>query len=145
MAKSKYESNVKCKLKLIEGWCRDGLTDAQIAKNLGISIDSFYTYKKKYVEFSDTLKKGKEVVDYEVENALLKAALNGNVTAQIFWLKNRKPIQWKDRKEAQEIELSKRQMELNEKKFEFEKQKLENGIKDDMVINISIDGVKNEN
>ena len=36
------------------------------------------------------LKKGKEVVDYQVENALLASALDGNTTAQIFWLKNRK-------------------------------------------------------
>ena len=41
--------------------------------------------------------KSLEVVDYEVENALLKNALDGNITAQIFWLKNRKPKQWKDK------------------------------------------------
>lgn len=74
MAKSKWE-NVKDKLDLIECWARDGLTDKQIAKNLNISEDTFYEYKKKYSEFSDTLKKGKEVIDYEVENALLKRAL----------------------------------------------------------------------
>lgn len=142
VAKSKYETHVKEKLTLVEGWARNGLTEAQIAKNLGISVDTFYTYKKKYVEFSEALKKGKEVVDFEVENALLKAALNGNVTAQIFWLKNRKSSHWKDRKEAQEIELAKRDQELKEKKFELERKKLEDGVKDDMVININITGDK---
>lgn len=96
MAKSKWET-VKDKLILVEGWARDGLTDEQIANNLAISIDTFYKYKKKYPEFSESLKRGKEVVDYEVENALLQNALNGNITAQIFWLKNRKPRQWKDK------------------------------------------------
>lgn len=97
MAKSKWEQ-VKDKLILVEGWARDGLTDIQIADNLGISKDTFYEYKKKYSDFSDSLKKGKEVVDYEVENALLKNALEGNVTAQIYWLNNRKPKQWKNKR-----------------------------------------------
>lgn len=100
MAKSKWEE-VKDKLMLVEGWARDGLTDEQIAENLGISTSTFYDYKSKYSEFSESLKKGKELVDYEVENALLKNALSGNITAQIFWLKNRKPRQWKDKVEME--------------------------------------------
>lgn len=119
MAKSKYFTHVEPKLILIEGWARDGLTDEQIYNNLGISKDSFYKYKKQYSDFSDSLKRGKEIVDYEVENALLKRALgyeydeityeNGeevkrvtkqvapDTTAQIFWLKNRKPDKWRDK------------------------------------------------
>lgn len=103
MAKSKWEQ-VKDKLILVEGWARDGLTDEQIANNLGISKDTFYQYKKKYPDFSDSLKKGKEYVDYEVENALLKSALSGNTTAQIYWLNNRKPKQWKNRRSEEESE-----------------------------------------
>lgn len=123
MAKSKYFTHVEPKLKLIEGWARDGLTDEQIYNNLGISKDSFYKYKKQYSDFSDSLKRGKEIVDYEVENALLKRALgyeydeityeNGeevkrvtkqvapDTTAQIFWLKNRKPDKWRDKKDVE--------------------------------------------
>ncbi|WP_278681528.1 transposase [Paraclostridium bifermentans] len=119
MAKSKYFTHVEPKLTLVEGWARDGLTDEQIAKNLGISKDSFYKYKKQYSDFSDSLKKGKEIIDYEVENALLKRALGyeydevtfehgeetkrvtkqvaPDTTAQIFWLKNRKPDKWRDK------------------------------------------------
>ena len=96
MAKSKWET-VKDKLILVEGWARDGLTDEQIANNLGISERTFYNNKKKYPQFLQSLKKGKEIIDYEVENALLQNALNGNITAQIFWLKNRKPKYWKDK------------------------------------------------
>jgi transcriptional regulator with XRE-family HTH domain len=108
-------------LLLIEGWARDGLTDEQIASNMGISKSTLYEWKKKYSDLSDTLKKGKEVIDRMVENALLKSALgyeyledgmakdgtvvplqkvaHPNTTALIFWLKNRKPAQWRDKQE----------------------------------------------
>ena len=101
MAKAKWEE-VKNKLTLVEGWARDGLTNEQIAENLNIGKTTFYKLLKEYPELSEHLKKGKEVVDYEVENALLKNALNGNITAQIFWLKNRKPKQWKDKVEVED-------------------------------------------
>lgn len=112
------------KLILLEGWAKSGLTDEQIAKNMGIAPSTLYEWKKKSKEFSESLKKGKEVIDFEVENALLKRALgyeyeeetyeNGiltkkvkkqvppDTTAQIFWLKNRKPNNWKDRVETDE-------------------------------------------
>ena len=54
-------NDVKDKLILVEGWARDGLTNEQIADNLGINQDTLYTYKKKYPEFSEALKKGKGV------------------------------------------------------------------------------------
>lgn len=129
MAKSKYETNVKDKLLLVEAWARNGLTDEQIAKNLGISKDTFYKYKKEHVDFSDSLKRGKEVIDIEVENALLRRALGykydevtkelnettgklqvskivtkevvPDTTAQIFWLKNRKPLEWRDKRDVE--------------------------------------------
>ena len=112
----------KDKLILLEGWARDGLTDEQIAKNIGISRASLHEWKKKEVGIFDALKKGKEVIDFEVENALLKRALgyeyeeetyeNGiltkkvkkqvppDTTAQIFWLKNRKKEQWREKVEV---------------------------------------------
>ena len=128
IAKSKYETDVKPRLVEIEAWKRDGLTDEQIFKNLGISRDTFYKYKEKYTDFSDALKKGKEVADIEIENALFKRAIGykykevikevkeidgkkstyvkevikeipGDVAAQIFWLKNRKSSKWKDKQD----------------------------------------------
>lgn len=129
---SKYEewvnnNEIQDKLTLVEGWSRDGLTQKQIADNLGINVDTLIEYKKKYPDFSEALKKGKEVVDIEVENAMLKRALGytitineqkvdkngyvydlkrdvhipGDVTAQIFWLKNRKPKNWKDKQNSE--------------------------------------------
>ena len=145
MAASKYETYVKDKLILVEGWTLDRVFDEQISRNLGIAYSTFKEYKKKYPDLLSALKKGKEVVDYEVENALYKAAINGNVTAMIFWLKNRKPHGWKDRKEAQEIELQAKELELKAKKFDLEKQKLDQGIRDDVAININIVGDENAN
>lgn len=60
---------------LIEGWARDGLTDEQIAHNIGISRSTLNDWKRKFSDISDTLKKGKAVVDYQVVNALLRRAL----------------------------------------------------------------------
>jgi hypothetical protein len=84
---------------LLQGWARNGLTDEQIASNMGISTCTLYDWKKKYTDIAKALKKGKEVVDLAVENALLKKALAGDTTAMIFWLKNRRPDRWRDRHE----------------------------------------------
>lgn len=81
----------------VQGWARDGLTDEQIAERMGISVRTLYTWKKQHSQFLQALKSGKEVVDYAVENALLKKALAGDVGACCFWLKNRRPDKWKDR------------------------------------------------
>ena len=111
----------------IEGWARDGLTDKQIAENMGVAERTFTDWKKKFSAISAVLKKGKEVIDRQVENALLKRALGyecvettkeltdlgltvtkqvtkqvaPDTTAQIFWLKNRKPQEWRDKKETE--------------------------------------------
>lgn len=126
----------KDKLILLEGWARSGLTDEQIAKNIGIATSTFYEWKKKELEFSEALKKGKEVIDFEVENALLKRALgyeyeeetyeNGiltkkvkkqvapDTTAQIFWLKNRQVKKWRDKVEIADNDAIKKLDELLE-------------------------------
>ena len=73
MAKSKWPL-VKDKLALIEKWARDGLTEAQISANLGISRTTFNEYKKLYPDLLDTLKRGREVDIAFIENALVKRA-----------------------------------------------------------------------
>lgn len=124
MARGKFEYwRTVDGLTLLEGWARDGLTDEQIAEKVGINRATLYDWKKKYSDISDALKKGKEIVDIQVENALLKRALGyeydeqrieksdkdgtkiiqtvkhvpGDVTAQIYWLKNRRPDKWRDK------------------------------------------------
>lgn len=98
MAKGKYEYWLTEEgLLLLEGWARDGLTDEQIAHNIGITTKTLYEWKNRFGDICESLKKGKEVVDYAVENALLKNALRGDTTAQIYWLKNRRPDKWRDK------------------------------------------------
>lgn len=121
-----YEQKIKDKLAAVQGWARNGLTCEQMAHNLGVSLTTFYKYQAQETEFANAIKKGKEVVDFEVENALLKRALGydyeetkveksdkdgvkvikitkhmpPDVGAAAFWLKNRKPTEWRDRKEV---------------------------------------------
>lgn len=114
----------------LTGWARDGLTDDQIAHNIGINRATLYDWFNRFPDISNAIKKGKEPVDTQVENALLRRALGydyeetitevedlgggrtkkhvrkvtrhvaPDTTAQIFWLKNRKPKQWRDKMEA---------------------------------------------
>ena len=74
MAKSKWPQ-VRERFAEIEKWARDGLTEKQIAKNLGISRNTLNDYKNRYPDFSDTLKRGKQVCVAEIENALVRRAL----------------------------------------------------------------------
>lgn len=114
----------------LTGWARDGLTNVQIAANMGIAERTITEWIARFPAIDAALKKGKEPVDTQVENALLKRALGydyeetitevedlgggktkkhvkrvtrhvpPDTTAQIFWLKNRKPKQWRDKMEA---------------------------------------------
>lgn len=75
MAKGKYQKWLTPDGKLLlEAWARDGLTDERLATKMGITTSTLYAWKAKYSEISEALKRGKEVVDIEVENALLKRA-----------------------------------------------------------------------
>lgn len=76
MARGKYrEWLTEEGLLKLESYARDGLTDEQTAHNMGISVSTLYDWKNRYSEISESLKKGKEVIDIQVENALLKRAL----------------------------------------------------------------------
>ena len=76
MAKGKYQEWLEPEgLLKIEGWARDGLTDEQIANNMGIAYSTLREWRDSYSALSAALKRGKEVVDRMVENALLKRAL----------------------------------------------------------------------
>ncbi|MEJ7218759.1 helix-turn-helix domain-containing protein [Staphylococcus gallinarum] len=128
-----YEKlDIKDKLGLVEGWKRDGLTDEQIAKNLGVSKHSLIKWKKEKPDFLNAIKKGKEVSDYELENALHKRATgyyyteqtvtnqgdvvevekyeHANPTSLIFALKNRLPKKYRDKVEQ---EVTQRNIDLN--------------------------------
>lgn len=99
--KSKYETNVQPRLLEIAAWCRDGLTDKEIAERLGICQDSFYVYKNKYTEFSDTLKETKEIADIKVENSLNKNANGYDYIEETVVMK--KEVIYKDGKRVKEV------------------------------------------
>lgn len=121
-------------LMLLECWARDGYTFQDIANRIGISISTLRMWRGQYIEIDNALKKGREIIDYKVENALLKSALGyktkevkvittirfgktvetvkevtdkeqaPNVSAIQCWLYNRLPNKWKKNRD-QLIEL----------------------------------------
>lgn len=131
-------------LLLVASWARNGLTDQQIAHNIGITPKTLCEWKNKYGEFRDALKKNKEVADSIVENALFIKTqgqyvnvrkpmkvkrinydpdtgkkiseeeeiveaneliyIPADTTAQIFWLKNRRPDRWRAKPELEAVE-----------------------------------------
>ena len=83
MAKGKYEQWLtRDGLLLLTAWARDGLSDEQLANNMGICPATLYNYKNRHVEIMEALSRGKAVVDIEVENALLKKAKGYNAEVQ---------------------------------------------------------------
>lgn len=98
MAKTTYKDwEADEKILLLQGWARNGLTNEQIASNMDIVVSTLWEWRKKSPKISNALKIGKDEADIQVENALYKAALEGNTTAMIFWLKNRKSKEWRDK------------------------------------------------
>jgi hypothetical protein len=121
-AKSKYDPSLA---EIAEGYARRGLSDADIAKNLGISLETYYSYQKKYIEFFEAIKRGKRPANIIVENALFKRCIGfefvepstetyvdekgkkhvkkktttkyiiPDINAIRFWLINREPDLWK--------------------------------------------------
>lgn len=113
----------------VKAMARLGMTDAQMSKEIGVSEVTLNAWKKEHPEFLKALKDGKEEPDQAVERSLFERAtgyVNKNavkifmpanaeepvyapyeehvapdVTAQIFWLKNRRPDRWRDRQEVE--------------------------------------------
>lgn len=113
-------------LMLLECWTRDGYTYQDIANRIGISVSTLKTWRNKYPDIDKALSKGREIIDYKVENALLKSALGymtkevkvttvmrygkvvetirevtdkeqaPNISAAQCWLYNRLPKKWKN-------------------------------------------------
>jgi hypothetical protein len=160
--KNRYDSHIKPRLFEIECWARDGLLEVEICKRLGVGLSTFAVYKNNNQELQETLKTGKEIADYRVEESLYKRALGykfdevtkepviqkgtdgipltdergaviteltvtkivtkevqPDTTAQIFWLKNRRPDKWRDKRDIEHsggITLEDALMELEDEK-----------------------------
>lgn len=113
-------------LEKIREWAEIGLIGKQIANNIGINHTTLYDWMQKFPELAEAIRNGRKVMDEQVECSLLKRAmgyqyeeetwgenhdgemvivkrvvksLTPDVTAQIFWLKNRQPERWRERVE----------------------------------------------
>ena len=124
--RDKYATHVEPRLEEIAGWCREGLIEAEVCKRLGVGVTSFTEYKRLHPALLKAIKEGKEIADYRVEDSLYQRAMGMDVeethqefkegklvserkvkkhlapdpTSMIFWLKNRKSKQWRDKQEV---------------------------------------------
>lgn len=104
-------------LVLLQGWKRNGLTDEQIAQNIGIRRETLYAWKKRFPNINNALKRGREQSNYIIESKLFQTALSGNTTAMIFWLKNN----WRDKYNDSELSPEERKLAVARmKKLEAE-------------------------
>ena len=111
----------------LQDWASRGLSNEQIADNMGIVTSTFYRWVSEHKELKDAIKTTKDICDLQVENALFRRAVGysydeevtekinqdgqeiivsrkttrktipPDTAALIFWLKNRKPEEWKDK------------------------------------------------
>ena len=106
-----------------------GATDKEMASFFEVTLSTLYLWKNTHPEFSESLKIGKEVADSRVERSLYQKAIGyeqddvkifmpagadepvyapfiakvaPDTTAAIFWLKNRKPAQWREKTEVEQ-------------------------------------------
>lgn len=101
--KSKYQ---KLDLIQVERLSGLGLNDSEIAYILNICVNTLKTYKANHKDFLTAIKMGRISTDEKVLSSLFKNCTDGNVTAQIFWLCNKRPEQWKRNRDEQGSDLS---------------------------------------
>ena len=79
--------------------CLLGAKDSELAAFFEVTESTLNKWKLEHAEFSESLSDGKENADANVASSLYKQALSGNTTAAIFWLKNRRKRDWRDKQE----------------------------------------------
>lgn len=98
-------------------YCFLGAIDEQLASFFGVDVSTIHQWKHDHHDFSDSIKKGKEIADLQVTESLKKRAsgmklkkqvvkdggiveiedeIAPDTAAAIFWLKNRQPKIWRD-------------------------------------------------
>jgi len=87
-------------LEQVENLASRGLGTTQIARALGVSWSTIDRNRKRSADFEESIKRGKAKGLAQVTNSLFTSATDGNVTAQIFYLKNQDSQNWKDRQEV---------------------------------------------
>lgn len=87
----------------VEAYAAQGLTVKQIADCCDVSRSYFYTQMKDHADIKDSIKRGRSKGIGTITNSLFQSAKGGNVTAQIFYLKNRQPEKWRDRRRHEHV------------------------------------------
>jgi Helix-turn-helix domain of resolvase len=91
---------------LVASLSESGLTDQELAAELGVGVTTFYRWQKEYPEFRKSINVAKDIADDRVERSLYQKALGfregesyypPDATSMIFWLKNRRREQWRDK------------------------------------------------
>lgn len=153
MARGKYEEWLEPNnLLLIRGWKRNGLTNDEIASNIGISRKTLQEWASRFSDIRDALKIGKEQANFLIENKLFSKAMNGNTTAMIFWLKNNWREKYNDSQLTQEqrvmvqeqiralqLENKRRELDLEQSSNPFER--IESRKFDDIISQLGGDGL----
>jgi hypothetical protein len=106
--------------------CEEGATDQELADFFEVSVRTLYRWKNSYPDFCQSLKASKAPADERIERSLFERAcgyerdevdirvIDGQIvqtpvrkfyppdtTAMIFWLKNRRPAEWRDKQEIE--------------------------------------------
>ena len=84
----------------VEALALSGATDEEIADSIGISSTTFYRWRHEHPEFKKALKENKDECDHRIERTLFRKASEGSETSMIFWLKNRKSQEWREKSEV---------------------------------------------
>lgn len=79
--------------------CLLGATDEELANFFEVCTATIYNWRNEHPDFLEAIKEGKENADSKVAQSLYNTALSGNTTAQIFWLKNRRAKEWREKQE----------------------------------------------
>jgi len=80
--------------------CLLGAIDRDLARIFEVSERTINRWKRQHPDFDAALKAGKAPADGEVAEALHRKAVNGDMTAISFWLRNRRPDLWRDRRDG---------------------------------------------
>ncbi len=97
----------------VEQFAAQGLTVKQIADCCDVSRSYFYEQMKAKPDIKDAIKRGRSKGIGVVTNSLFQSAKGGNVTAQIFYLKNRQPGKWRDRRDHEHTGKDGKPIDLN--------------------------------
>lgn len=148
MAKGKYAYWLEAaQLEKVANWAARGCTNKEIAANIGVREQTLYDWVEKFPEFSESIKKGRARSIEAIENALFRNAVGDSyevtevtetgadgaprtkvtrkrvkpdTTAQIFYLKNRAPELWSDRKDLSIDDVREQQARFNELLEQFD-------------------------